>query len=329
MKNLPTSNPIRSLAAVVGGVALFTGSLQAEPFLYSPGDLVLAVRKSGSASDLVVNIGKATNYNHLPQGTTIVVSNLVVGQLSAAFANRNSLSWSVAAANRPPLVPGYPLQTIWVTAPRLDPNTPSAPWLRKGTYVQGSSAGQINAVGANAFASSGSQSSNANNTAVGVVIPVSSDYGLKPVIGDGGNYNNTFQGIVEATTTNNFASNSNNISRSDLYELIPGSFDTDTPGRYLGYFEFKPDGTLTFNTTAPPPPQPSITKIERIGGVTTVHFTTVSSATYRLRYTDAAGLTTSVSNWSVGASTSGDGSVKTLDHTSTDELRFYSVDAQR
>ncbi len=331
MKILRTPNHVRGLAAAVGGFALFTGALQAAPFTYSPGDLVLAFRKSGSASDLVVNVGKATNFNNLPQGTTILVSNLAVGQLNTAFANLNSLSWSVAAANRPPLVPGFSLQTLWVAAPRLDPNTQSPPWLRKGVYVQGGAAGQIDGIGVNAVASSSSQSSNANNTAVGVVIPVSSDYAVKPVIGDG-NYLGTFQGNVEATTASTFTANSNNVSRSDLYELLPGSFDggtLDTPGRYLGYFEFKPNGALTFNTTALPPPQPNITKIERNGDVTTVSFTTVSSATYRLRYTDAAGLTSPVSTWSLGASATGDGSVKSIDDTSADENRFYSVDAQR
>jgi hypothetical protein len=332
MKNLRTPRLVRGLAAAAGGFALFTGALEAAPFTYSPGDLVLAFRKSGSASDLVVNVGKATNFNNLPEGSTILVGNLAVGQLNAAFANLNSLSWSVAGANRPPLVPGYPLQTLWVTAPRLDPNTQSAPWLRKGVYVQGNTAAQIDGLGVNAVASSSSQSSNANNTVVGVVIPVSSDYAVKPVIGDGGNYLGTFQGNVEATTAATFTANSNNVSRSDLYELLPGSFDSgtlDTAGRYLGYFEFKPDGTLTFNTTVPPPPQPTITSIVRSGGVTTVSFTTVSSATYQLRYTDAAGLASPTSTWSVGASITGDGFVKSLEHSSTDENAFFAVDAQR
>lgn len=331
MKLLRTPRLIRGLAAVVGGFALFTGVLQAAPFTYSPGDLVLAFRKSGSASDLVVNVGKATNFNHLPQGATIVVSNLVVDQLNAAFANLNSLSWSVAAANRPPLVSGYPLQTLWVTAPRLEPDTQSAPWLRKGVYVQGNAAGQIDGIGVSAVASSSSQSSGENNTAVGVVIPVSSDYAVKPVIGDG-NYLGTFQGNVEATTGVSFTADSNNVSRSDLYELLPGSLDggtLDTPGRYLGFFEFKPDGTLTFNTTAPLPAQPSITSVVRNGDVTTVSFTTVSGLTYRLRHTDTAGLTATAANWAIGASITGDGSVRSIENTSTDPLRFFSIDAQR
>jgi hypothetical protein len=329
MKLLQTSSLLRGVAAVAGGFAAFTTALSAAPFLYGPGDLVVAFRKSGGASDLVVNIGKATNYNNVPLGTTVPITNLTLTQLSAAFANFNSLSWSVAAANRPPIDPNYALQTIWATAPRLDPNTPSAPLLRKGQYVQGPPAAQIDGIGVNAASYSGGSASNANNTAVGVVIASSSDYALKYVIGDGGNYAGTFQANVETTTANSFASDSNNVSRADLYELIPGSFSVDNQGRFLGYFEFKPDGSLTFKNALTPPPAPSITAVVRAGNVTTVSFTTVSSATYRLRFSNEAGLTSPVATWAIGGSVSGDGAVKSLQDTSTGGIRFFSVDAQR
>ena len=325
MKIIPSIT--RGLTAVVGGFALFTGVLQAAPFLYSPEDLLVAFRKSGGASELVVNLGKATNYNNVPLGTVRAITNLASAQLGATFANLNSVAWSVAAANRPPIDANYPLQTIWVTAPRLDPNTPSAPLLRKGQYVLGPAASQIDAIGANAAAYSSSTASNANNTPVGVVLPASSDYGLKNVLGDGGNYVGTFQANAEATTTNTFTSNANNVSRTDLYELLPGS--SDTPGRYLGYFEFKPDGTLTFKNVPTPPARPSITAIQRVGNVTTISFTTVSGATYRLRSTNQAGLTSPVATWTVGASLTGDGAVKTLQDTSSGDTRFFAVDAQR
>jgi hypothetical protein len=320
------------LAAVIGSVFVYHSTLLAAPFVYSPGDLVLAFRKVGGASDLVVNIGKATNFNNLPLGTTVTVSNLSVSQLNTAFANLNSVSWSIAAANRPPLVPGFPLQTLWVTAPRLEPDTASAPWLRKGTYVQGNAAAQIDAIGFNAAAASSSQSSNANNTVVGVVIPSSSDYAVKPLIGEGGNYQGTFQGTVESTTAANFTADAGNVSRADLYELLPGNFESgtlDTPGRYLGYFEFKPDGTLTFNTSESPPPRPAIISVVRKGDLTTISFSTVAGAHYRLRYTEPDGLATPISTWSTGAATVGDGGVKGLEHSSNSENLIFAVDAQR
>jgi hypothetical protein len=331
MKTHRTSNLIRSVSAVAGGFALFTGPLQAAPFLYSPGDLVLAFRQTGSSSDLVVNIGKATNYHALAAATTININNLSAAQLNNAFPSLNGLKWSVAAANRPPLDPDYPEQTLWVTAPRADVNVQSPPWLRKGSALQGTSASQIDAIGVNAAASSSSQASNSNNTVTGVVIPVSSDYKLAPVIGGSGDYDFTFQGNVENLTPDDFDLDPENVTRSDLYELLPGSLaggTYNTAGKYLGYFEFKPDGTLTFNTGAPLLPPPVITSVTRDGDVTTVSFTTVNGATYRLRATDAAGLNAGVSSWSNGASVAGDGNIQSLQENSAADIRFYSVEAQ-
>lgn len=108
------------------------------------------------------------------------------------------------------------------------------------------------------------------------------------------------------------------VSRSDLYELIPGTSAAgtlNTAGRYLGYFELKPDGSLTFNTGKPPLTNPAITAIVRDGGVTTVSFTTVAGATYQLRATGADGLATSPSSWAAGATVVGTGSVLTLART--------------
>lgn len=325
MKTNRNPKLIRSLAAVVGGFALFTGALQAAPFLYTSGDLLLAFRKAGNASDYVVNIGKATNYNNVPPGTTFTVSNLSPAQLSSAFPDYNELKWSVAAANRPPFNPNFPDNTLWVTRPRLSANVPSTPWLRKGQFTQPTAGAQIEEIGTRTFTYSGGTASNANNTVTGTVIPVSTAYTIGPVIGDAGNYANTFQGNVESLTAVDFNSDPANVSRADLYELQPASSTLNLPGRYLGYFELKPDGSLVFSTLPPPP---TITNITRVGDVTTVSFTTVAAATYRLRSTNAAGLTSPVSTWAIGASITGTGSVLSLSDTNTAGIRFFAVDAQ-
>jgi len=324
MKTYRNPKLIRSLAAVVGGFALFTGTLRAAPFLYSSGDLVLAFRKVGNADDYAVNIGKATNYNNVPLGTSFTVTNLSLTQLGAAFPDYNELKWSVAAANR--LLGqdlNYPVQTVWVTRPRLDLNTQSTPWLRKSQSVQGLTASQIDAVGANAGTASSTLPGGANNTATGVVIPVSNNPNISAPIGTAGNYAGNFQGNVETLTPAEFDSAPQNVSRADLYELLPGSGNPS--GRYLGYFELKPDGTLTFNN---PAPRPAITSIVRNGDVTTVSFTTSAGPTYRLRSTNAAGLSTPASTWTIGAATTGTGSVLSLSDTNTAAIRFFAVDAQ-
>ena len=233
--------------------------------------------------------------------------------------------WSVAAANR--LLgqdPNYPAQTLWVTRPRIDAGTQTTPWLRKSSSLQGNAASQIDAVGANAATASSTLPGGANNTATGVVIPVGNNPNIGTPIGTAGNYVGNFQGKVESLTAADFDGDTNNVSRADLYELLPGS--GNPPGRYLGYFELKPSGVLTFNTLVPPLSPPAITSVARNGNVTTVSFTTSVGATHRLRSSNT--LATPVSSWAIGASLTGTGSVQSLTDTNTADIRFFSVDAQ-
>ncbi len=328
MKSNQNLKPIRSVAAVVGGFAWFTGAAFAAPFLYSSGDLVLAFRQTGSASDYAVNIGKATNYNNLPGGSTFAVTNLSVSQLGAAFPSVNELKWSVAGAIRTAGNPTYPIQTLWVSRPRVDAGTPSAPWLRRSTSTQGTAGAQIDAVGVRAANGSSFLAAGPNNTVTGVVLPVASDFNLGQVIGTFGNYDNTFQGNVENLTAADFDGAPENVSRSDLYELLPGNSALNLPGRFLGFFELKPNGALTFTAASTVLPAPTITSITRTGDVTTVSFTTVSGGTYRLRATNAAGLTTPVSTWTTGNSLAGTGGVLSLTDTNSADIRFFAVDVQ-
>lgn len=330
MKRLLISHSARRLAAVWSGLAILNRVLEAAPFLYSPGDLLLSFRQPGNASDYVVNIGKATSYNALPASTTVAVANLSAAQLGLAFPSINGLKWAIAGANRPPLITQFPEQTLWIAAPRQDPEVQGPAWLRKGGFTQGATGSQVDAIGLAAAASSSSQSAGAGNSAVGVIIPVSTDYTIGPLIGEAGDYLGSFQGNVENLTADDFDADAANVSRSDLYELLPGTVaegTRDTPGRWLGYFELKPDGTLTFNTSKPLPPRPTIADIQRAGDVTTVTFATATGVTYRLRATDVAGLAQPVRTWSIGASLTGDGSVRSLQSTDSAEVLFFAVEA--
>ncbi|MCW5558468.1 MAG: hypothetical protein KIT22_11640, partial [Verrucomicrobiae bacterium] len=296
---------------------------------YAPGDLILSFRQAGNASDFAVHLGKAAQYNAVPAGTTIPVPALTSSQFVLAFPSINGVRWSVSAANRPPADAAFPLQTLWVSAPRESTDTPSPAWLRKGAFVQGTTGAQIAGIGANAASASSIQPAGPDNTETGVVIPVTSDYALSPLLGDDGNYVGTFQGSVEAVTPEDFDSVPSNVSRLDLYELLPGTSaegTLNTPGRFLGYFELKPDGTLTFANITAAPPGPTISSITRTGDVTTVSFATVAGAQYTLRAVDGAGLSTPPSTWPAGASLTGDGSVQSLEDTSASAVRFYVVE---
>ena len=329
MKLQQTLKSRRGFAALVGGFALFTGSLHAAPFLYTQGDLVLGFRQTGNTYDYVVNIGKATNYNNVPSGTSFVVTNFSLAQFNTAFpGGLNGVSWSVAGGNRlPNLNPNIDDHTLWVTKSRdyENPDTQSAPWVRFGYYSQGSSGAQIDVVGLNAAAYSSSGSSNANNGVYGVIIPATSVYAFTPIITSGGNYDANFQGNIENTTPDDFTDDSASVTRSDFYELTPGD-GSYPPGRYLGYFELTASGTLTFNTLTAAAAQPHITGITRSGGVSTISFITDNGPTYRLRYTNAAGLTSPVSTWSVGASVTGTGSVLSLQDTNASDIVFYAIE---
>lgn len=336
MKTNRNPKSIRSLAAAVAGLVLFTGGLQAQTFQYAKGDLVLLFRKTGSPHDYAVNIGRATNYNNLPPGTVVSIGSLSPAQLNLAFPDLNGVRWSVAGVNRLPVsFVEYPAQTLWISRPRLiNLAEQSTPWLRKGSSLQGNTGAQVDAIGVRAnYAGNALLAAGPDNTTTGVIVPLTGafqNFNLSDPIGPAGNYANQFQGNVENLTPVDFTDSPVNVTRADLYELEPGTTAGGTinaPGRYLGYFEFKANGTLTFNATVTVP-APEITGVSRVGNVTSVSFPTVNGVTYQLRATGAAGLTTPVSTWTTGASVIGDGTQKTLQDTSTEAIRFFAIEAQ-
>ncbi|MBX3733063.1 MAG: hypothetical protein KF791_10760 [Verrucomicrobiae bacterium] len=316
-------------AIALGGLVLSSGVSQAAPFLYAPGDLILTFRQVGNASEFAVNIGPASNYNAVPEGASLPVNSLTAAQFALAFPSINGVSWSVSGANRPPVDPGFPIQTLWVSSPRNDPAVPAIAWLRKGQFVQGTAGGQIAGVGINAAQASSSQPAGPGNTETGVIIASNSDFAFSPVLGDGGDFLGTFQGVVEGITPADFDSDPSAVSRLDFYELLPGTTaggTLNTPGRYLGYFELKPDASLSFTNIPEAPPAPTITGITRLGSVTVVSFPTVTGAGYVLRAVDGAGLASPINTWANAGSVPGDGTVRSIEDTSDSDARFYAVE---
>ncbi|HAB16938.1 MAG TPA: hypothetical protein PLX89_07010 [Verrucomicrobiota bacterium] len=312
-----------------GGLLLLASAVHGAPFLYAPGDFILAFRQTGNAQDLVVNAGSVTNFTDLPLDATVPITNLSDTQLRSVFPSLNAIYWSVAAANRPPLVEAFPIQSLWVTAPRLDPELPSVPWLRKGQFVQGNAGSQIDGLGAAAAGYSSRTPAGPDNTATGVAIPVSNEASFTSFIGSAGDFQGSFQGNVENLTPDDFEDTPGAVSRSDFFELPPGTTAAGTlnaPGRHLGYFELKSDGTLVFSNKASAVPTPQITGIQRDGDQTIVSFTTVVGPTYQLRATDQAGFTAPSSSWPIVGSLEGTGGPASLSDTSADPTQFYVVD---
>lgn len=324
------AGPRAGLAALA--VLLGAGGALAAPFLYTPGDLLLTFRQPGNAEDLVVNLGPASTYSTLAAGQSVVVTRLPEGLLAATFPSLNGLSWSVLGANRPPTVPEFPLQTLWVAAGRIDAATPAPAWLRKGQFVQGNTGSQIDAIGRNAASFSSATPAGARNTATAVAIPVGNAFAPAPVLGEPPTLVGTFQGRVERATADDFDTDPANVSRADLFELLPGSRaegTLDAPGRRLGYFELKPDGTVTFSTGEAPLTPPTISGIAFVDGSARVTFASVAGVHYRLRSTDAAGLSSPVSTWTSGTPVTADGATTTLQDPASGSARFYAVEASR
>ncbi len=305
----------------------------AAPFLYAPGDLVATFRQPGSASDLVVNLGRVTAFTAVAPDTTVALPVLPPERLSATFPSLAGLRWSVAAANRPPILPDYPLQSLWISAPRnaATPDVPATPWLRKGQFVQGTAGAQIDAVGVNASLASSLLPGGPDNTAALVLVPTSASYPIGPVLGDG-NYAGTFQGLVESVLPDDFADAPEHRSRADLFELVPGTSAAGTlnaPGRHLGFFELAPDGTFVFRTATPTIAPPRIRSITRNGEVATITVESVAGVSYRLRSTDAAGLSATVANWPTSPSVPATGTSLALQDNRPEGARFYVVEAIR
>ncbi len=107
-----------------------------------------------------------------------------------------------------------------------------------------------------------------------------------------------------------------------FWQVTPGS--SSQPAAYVGTFAIDASGALSF--TAGPLTTvvaPTILSINRTNAIDTITFTTVNGGNYWLAYTNAIGGNTS---WpTVSGPVAGDGSNKTLNHTTTDANGFYRV----
>src|SRR5262249_669394 len=84
-----STNMIKKLVGYFGlvmvGAAILVSTASAQPFTYTNNDLMLGFRKTGAFAgtfEVVVNIGKATNYVKAPAGTSFAVPNFSLSQLT-------------------------------------------------------------------------------------------------------------------------------------------------------------------------------------------------------------------------------------------------------
>lgn len=331
------------------------------------GDLVAGFRKTGGFAEnyeMAAYLGNITNFISLSVGTTIPITNYSAAQINQMCPDdKANLQWSVfssstrvgAPLEQPWVTPvaSFPGGTCWFTIPRDNANTQTTPPARMSYSFTSTVRTRILGVsqGANQISQNLGVTNQFNNTLV-VLEPVTdpdhlvtayiSD-GADSTLGDWGGSGTSFTlpYNVEGVTPDPFDS----ANRVDLYQFCPTGnadpFNNQTAGSayYLGYFTLNTDGTMTFTRQANtsggggnnPPPQPVLALTSRLqsGQITsTISFNTTNGATYKLYFTNAAGLKTPMTNWpSLTTTITGDGAMHSFTNTSTDAVRFYSIGA--
>jgi hypothetical protein len=342
----------RALAALA---LLALGTMaQAQTFSSANNDLILGFRKNNPYTEnyeVVVDIGQASSYINLAVGATTSVPGFSASQLTGAFSSLDNLSWSVFAGLTGSGYPGYVNNTLWLTVPRTNNAVRSSNAVRLAYALQQAVKAKMgNIVGTSSgagFISQGLGTSNQFNTASLVREPIAS-YGthilsvwmsgtVDPNLGtlnDAWPASEPNAGNLEVTTPGNFSG----AVRSDLYEVRPLTTasgtavvdpHTGTSGLawYIGYFEFKSDGTMTFTReVASAAPVQVALSVSRANDVSTISFVSSSSVNYKLCFTNSAGLGAPVSTWpSQSGTISGDGTAKSFQDTTTEPMRIYRV----
>ena len=339
---------------IPGLLALASTASAATIFTYGEADLFLTFRKVTpytESYEVVVDIGQASNYLYAPLGSTNTVSGYSIAQLTGSFQNLDNLSWAVVGYTLypPSSYTNYPPTTLWLTVPRADITVRSSDALRHSSAEQYNVTSAIDNIPAQTQAISSSiGTAGTYNTATYVreAIATYPSQVLTKWIGGlanpaTGSLNDTWVDNNLENATYDLFTGSGDVVRSDFYEIRPlddGSGHTivdphtGTTGKawYVGYFEFRSDGSTVFvreaaSTVVPPPPPPTVT-IGRTGVVSTISFVSSNSSTYKLYFTNSAGLKAPVSTWpSLPGTLTGNGSIQSFHDTTTDSNRFYRV----
>ncbi len=252
----------------------------AGPLNHTPRDLMLGFRQTGATLNVEANIGHASLYYNAAPGTSFPITTFTTAQLATAFGSPlGNVMWSVSGGVNTVGDVNYPKNTMWVTAPRADVAVQTPPWNRASGSSQANTVSGILSIAGQAVAYSSSIAPGDNNTSTAVLVPDGSPQSYNSFIGAGGDLD-SFQGPIENTTSPNF--DTGEISRSDLYEIKPDA--AGGPGRYLGYFDLFPDGTMTFtaaggSTLTPPGISIANTTVQvATNGVSNAVFTVTLSA---------------------------------------------------
>lgn len=312
----------------IGLIALFAGIAAGEVMAgtlmnYTTGDVLLCFRKGGL--DMVVDIGPVTTLTNASPNQRIPITQFNAAQLGELGVNNNNLNWSAFT--------WLGDDTLFVTKARTSLNAQTAPWVSKPLGNQQLVDGRMKTIPIGSVAYNQANPNPQNSSTVVIEesassgnpnYPSGTSYSDALLGAFNGNFNGAFQGNPEKTTPNNF-STAGNVVRSDFYGMMPA--DGYVQGTYLGYFEFAPDGTMTY--VAYPSATPAIKSINRSGNDSIIAYTAGQYGTYTLRSTSNLALAGSPANWpAIATVTSGDTALHTVTNTTPADIMFYSITVQ-
>lgn len=244
---------LRSSVSALLAAMLLLSALPASAITYSNLNLTLVFTTDGGANEMVVDLGPASGFYNAAPGSSFPISRLSANSLSAAFSGVDGLIWSVSGS-----VVGAngtaqrPAKTVWATRPRTDLALASTAWSRSSSLSMGGVANKCENIGLNARAygeTFGGASNGVSNSGTTLILPAG--HSLAPSVQLGsGNFGGSWQDSIVNVVPNGFVA-AKAVSRSDLYEVNPSP--PSGPGTYLGYFQLKWDGTMTFTAATPAP----------------------------------------------------------------------------
>jgi len=325
MNTKPSLNKVALLSAFV----VMAGSAQAQ-FTYNSGDVLVCFRNVASPKyDLIVDAGPVSTFTNLAIGAKVTIS---YTPTQLAKVGTNNVGWSVCAARY-----NYPVSDdTWLTKPRTSLNTPTSPFNTGTPSHMSPIANDIDSGGLGYDATYISDT--VINTATVVAETEAGHQSLSDITGNcyyywvglptssaPANFGGDAPGVVEQTTPANFSTSGQPV-RADFYQLLSRSGTANnTPGKYLGYFEFSTNGVMTYTAG---PPCPVIKAVTRNQTTNTISFTTVSGWTYSLFATN--NLRAPGSTWpAVPGSSSffNTGTPQSLKDVTANGSRFYLIKA--
>ncbi|MFO1476777.1 MAG: hypothetical protein U1F98_09010 [Verrucomicrobiota bacterium] len=282
--------------------ALAAGTVQvASAVNYSPNDLILVFRGTGF-NDVEFDLGPVSNYIGLTAGTQVPVSydkTLVSNNFLGSIIGANfSLVAATATSDGT-----SPSARVWTTDSSVYSSANNV------TYSKLSSLrSRIQSIGVQATAATSS------NATAYVVSPSSASSYSYIASGGTGSSISTFQGLSV------FPVDAANPTTLAFYELKAA---TGTGATLVGAFTIDVDGSLYFTAgQLPALTRSTATGLTSVAGLNTVSFTTVKGNNYQLQYAPAL-----PGPWIdvTGATAIGDGTVQSLQDTSSDPSRYYRV----